>query len=136
MIDSSNDDKLCTLDKYSSITLAERIKDTAYSKNIAVKPMLKELNISINFIQQMSHDNRQPRIEAIARIADYLQVSVDYLLHRTDIPQGTTDSNTREQPSTVAQAVEIIANKMQVSTDYIIGKLGLPPDFCKHDTSK
>ena len=71
---------------YNSQEIATRIKSTAKSKNISLKTMLSECNLGINTISQLSKGNDMLS-KNLARIADYLDCSVDYLLGRTDNPE-------------------------------------------------
>lgn len=73
-------------DLYNSLNLAERIKDTAKLRNIVLKEMLSELELGSNTMSNMRH-GRMLAADSLARIADYLDVSVDYLLGRTDKPE-------------------------------------------------
>ena len=110
---------MCNIDKYSPSIIAERIKDVAYSKNITIKEVLTAAGLSVNYVQQMQHDNRQPRLSAIARIADVLAVSVDSLLDRA-APATPAPPNLDAAISTVAAAANL-------SPDYVRGVLRLPP---------
>ena len=49
--------------------------------------MLIDCNISKSFIYDIEKRNMSPSCDKISRIADYLDVSVDYLLGRTDNPE-------------------------------------------------
>ena len=81
---------------HNSQELANIIKKTAKSKNIAVGKMLADCGLSINTLSSMQSGGYYPRLEAIAKIADYLDCSVDYLLGRTDCPEVARSS----QPDT------------------------------------
>lgn len=126
MNDNSHDE-LCSIDKYSPAIIAKRIKDTAYSKNITIKEVLTAAGLSANYINIMQHDNRQPRLSAIARIADVLAVSVDSLLDRA-APTDTTPTTTDSALPSIDQAVQTIADYMHTSPDYVRGALRLPPN--------
>ena len=135
-MNNNSRDELCNMDKYSPAIIAKRIKDTAYSKNITIKEVLTAAGLSANYINIMQHDNRQPRLSAIARIADVLAVSVDSLLDRaagTANAAGTaatnaTNADSAPQPVSIGQAVQTIADYMHTSSDYVRGALRLPPD--------
>ena len=71
---------------YHSQEIAARIKSTAKSKGISLKVMLSECELGINTISQMSKGNDMLS-KNLAKIADYLGCSVDYLLCRTDNPE-------------------------------------------------
>ena len=71
---------------YNSPDVANRIKFYAKSKNIALKDMLIDLNMGSNTFSHMLH-GKSMAFDSLARIADYLDCSVDYLLGRTDNPE-------------------------------------------------
>lgn len=71
---------------YESNNIAERIKLTAKNKNIQIKILLNECNLSKNTLSSMLSGGSTPKSENLAKIADYLDCSVDYLLGRTDNP--------------------------------------------------
>ena len=66
----------------NSQEVAKLIKDTAKEKGVAVGRMLEACELSKNALSSMQAGGYLPRIENLARIADYLGVSVDYLLGR------------------------------------------------------
>ena len=70
---------------YSAQTLKDRIKSTCKAKNIGMEKMVLYCGLGINAIRQIS-DTKGMASFALAAIADYLDVSVDFLLGRTDIP--------------------------------------------------
>lgn len=72
---------------YESNNIAERIKLTAKNKNIQIKILLNECNLSKNTLSSMLSGGSTPKSENLAKIADYLDCSVDYLLGRTDNPE-------------------------------------------------
>ena len=73
---------------YNSQELANLIKALLKAKNETVGKMLKECGLSINTLSSMQAGGYYPRIEAICKIADYLDCSVDYLLGRTNNPNA------------------------------------------------
>ena len=68
---------------YNSIEIAERIREISRIKNIVIKDMLNEIGLGKNTL--MNFKTSMPKADTLARIADYLQCSVDYLLGRTNI---------------------------------------------------
>lgn len=66
--------------------LAENIKNIAKSKNVTLKSMLLDCDLNVNTLNQIS-DKKGISCFGLERIADYLGVSVDYLLGRTKEPQ-------------------------------------------------
>lgn len=76
---------------HNSQEVANLIKSLAKSRKVAVGKMLSECNLSVNTLSSMQSGGYYPRLEAIAKIADYLGCSVDYLLGRTDDPESHID---------------------------------------------
>ncbi len=71
---------------YNSQDLVLRIKIRAKEKNVLIRDMLIACGLNINAISQIS-DKKGLSCFSLARIADYLNCSVDYLLGRTDKPE-------------------------------------------------
>src|SRR5690625_2862708 len=65
-----------------SMTTLERIKDLCKERSITVPILEKRLEIPNNTIYQWK--SRTPGIDRLEQVADYFNVSVDYLLGRTD----------------------------------------------------
>ena len=70
---------------YVAQTIKDRIKLACKSKQINANKMLADCNLGPNAIQQIN-DTKGMASFSLARIADYLDCSVDYLLGRTDDP--------------------------------------------------
>lgn len=78
----------------SSMEIARRIKKTAKLKRINTGKMLSECTLSKNTLSTMQSGGSLPRLETLAKIADYLGCSVDYLIGRTDSPTVVNSHNT------------------------------------------
>lgn len=72
---------------HNSQELANTIKAVAKAKKIAVGTMLTDCELSINALSSMQSGGYFPRLEAICKIADYLDCSIDYLVGRTEKPE-------------------------------------------------
>jgi len=70
---------------YNSQDVAETIKNVSKSKNITIKKLLEDVGLGFNTMSNMK--TSMPKADNLARIADYLDCSVDYLLGRTDNPE-------------------------------------------------
>ena len=70
---------------YNSPNVANKIKTYAKSKNIALKTILEECGLGTNTFSHMLH-GKSIAFDSLAKIADYPDCSVDYLLGRTDNP--------------------------------------------------
>ena len=71
---------------YDSADVAARIKSLAKLKKITVKQLLADAGLSYNMMTMMR--TSMPKADNLAKLADYLDCSVDYLLGRTDDPQS------------------------------------------------
>ena len=63
-----------------------RLKELRKSKGISQLKMAIDLNTNQNTISRYETGEREPGINELIKIADYFDVSVDYLLERTDNP--------------------------------------------------
>lgn len=63
-----------------------RLKEIRKSKGISQLKMAMDLNTNQNTISRYETGEREPGINELIKIADYLNISVDYLLERTDNP--------------------------------------------------
>ena len=69
----------------NSQEIAERIRKIAKQQGKSITEMLKYCELSKNALSSMQAGNL-PRIENLAKIADYLGTSIDYLLGRSAGP--------------------------------------------------
>ncbi len=63
-----------------------RLKELRKSKGISQMKLAMDLNTNQNTISRYETGEREPGIAELMRIADYFNVSIDYLLERTDNP--------------------------------------------------
>jgi len=68
----------------NSQELAILIKREAKLQKIPIGKMLSSCGLSVNTLSSMQSGGYFPRLEAIVKIADFLNCSLDYLLGRTD----------------------------------------------------
>lgn len=67
----------------------DRIKELCSKQGISLNTLEEKLNFSTNYIYSMKRGN--PKTENLEKIADYFNVSTDYLLGRTDNPAIAKD---------------------------------------------
>ncbi len=67
---------------YSADNIAARINQLLKEKQLSQKDMLEKCNLSKNAISSMLSRGSMLRADNLARIADYLDCSVDYLMGR------------------------------------------------------
>ena len=70
---------------YNSNYIAERIKKLAQTKGVSVKKVLEDVSLGRNTMSNFK--NSMPKADNLAKIADYLDCSIDYLMGRTDKPE-------------------------------------------------
>ncbi len=64
-----------------------RLKEIRKAKGISQLKLAMELNTNQNTISRYETGEREPGLVELVAIADYFDVSVDYLLERTDNPK-------------------------------------------------
>ena len=69
---------------YNACDVAVRIKEISKQKNILLKDMLDACELNKNALSSMLSGGSMPKSENLAKIADYLDCSVDYLLGRIE----------------------------------------------------
>lgn len=67
---------------YNSNNIAERIKALAKKNNISLKKLLADAGLGNNAMANMK--TSMPKSDSLAKIADCLGVSLDYLMGRSD----------------------------------------------------
>lgn len=72
---------------YSTQKTVDYIKSIAKIKNISIGKMLSDCGLSKNALSSMQSRGSWLQANNLAKIADYLDCSVDYLLGRTDNPE-------------------------------------------------
>ncbi|MCA1180085.1 helix-turn-helix domain-containing protein [Bacillus licheniformis] len=76
------------------MNLFDRVKKLARSRGLSIAELERQLNLSPNVLYKLK--NQKPSTDRIEAIADFFDVSVDYLLGRTDEPRipGQEDIDT------------------------------------------
>ena len=73
--------------EFSKKNFALRLKEIRKSKGISQLKMAMDLNTNQNTISRYETGEREPGINELIKIADYFNVSIDYLVGRTDNPK-------------------------------------------------
>ena len=69
----------------------EKIKELAQKRGISLQKVAEDLGYSINYLYTLKE--KTPKSDRLQEIADYFNVSTDYLLGRTDNPNIATDGD-------------------------------------------
>lgn len=70
--------------------LAKRLKELRTSRRIYQREMAEHLGLSFRGYQDYEVGQNDPKLKTLIAIADYFQVSIDYLVGRTDVPDLNT----------------------------------------------
>ena len=64
--------------------LNDRIKELRQAKRLTQVELANELGLTKQCVSNWENDNVQPSIDMLVKLADYFNVSTDYLLRRED----------------------------------------------------
>lgn len=104
------------INNYEPSIIAQKIKKECMRHNVTVKDMLQELSANKDTIYHMTRGTAISYI-TLARICDYLNISVDALLNRP-IPEP--------EPVDLSAAINTVAAAAHISPDALRAVLHLP----------
>ncbi|MCS1382763.1 helix-turn-helix transcriptional regulator [Lysinibacillus sphaericus] len=70
--------------------LSTRLKALRTKKNLTQKQLAEKINVTHVSISGYESGNRSPDTDTLQRLADFFEVSTDYLLGRTDTSEPST----------------------------------------------
>ncbi|EAE4067358.1 helix-turn-helix transcriptional regulator [Listeria monocytogenes] len=99
------------------MSMFDRIKDLASKRDKNLKDVAIEIGLSENIFYTWK--NSSPKADVIKKVADYFNVSTDYLLGRTDNP--IIDSDIPPEAATLAAHIDPAATEedMKKILEYI-----------------
>lgn len=97
---------------YNNQQIAFKIKQSAKDKKITIKQLLEKCNLNVNYISQFAN-GKDMTVGNLYSIADYLGVSIDYLLGRTDTP--TEYSNGINNVQTTVNSPQVSGNNNTIA---------------------
>lgn len=68
------------------MTFPERIVEIKKSRNLLQKDIAEAIDITVRNYQRYEKGEQQPTLPILVRLADYFDVSLDYLVGRSDDP--------------------------------------------------
>lgn len=77
-------------------------------RNLSQRQAAAELNISQALLSHYENGAREPGLAFICKVCDYYGVTADYLLCRTDDPNGTKH---------IAQSAKVFLNQIRTMAD-------------------
>ena len=72
---------------FSKKNFSARLKQLRCSKNLSLQSLAAELNVSKQIIGHWETEYRIPPLDKAVLIADFFDVSLDYLIGRSDDPK-------------------------------------------------
>ncbi len=94
-----------------TMALGERLKLLRKEKNLSQRNMAKLLKMGYSTLGMYETDKRSPDYPTLHRLADFFNVSVDYLLGRTNNPDGFKGKYLTVDDITAPQSVKSELNK-------------------------
>lgn len=130
---------------YNAQDAADRIKLKAKEKNIHVKKLLEECDLNKNAISSMVSRGSWLQANNLAKIADYLDCSVDYLLGRAELPDAIhpSDLDTRNGTTDYIMTSSLLETSLLIEfrnlnsqgQDYILQTMDMVKDKYKKSDS-
>ncbi|WP_083520794.1 helix-turn-helix domain-containing protein [Alicyclobacillus kakegawensis] len=69
-------------------SLGKRLCELRQQRNIKQREMAEFLGVTLRAWQRYEAGDREPTIDQLIQLADFFDVSLDYLVGRSDNPQG------------------------------------------------
>ncbi|HEL1676246.1 TPA: helix-turn-helix domain-containing protein [Streptococcus suis] len=93
----------------------EKIKELAKKRGISLAKLEENLGYSTNYFYTLK--TKAPNSERLQEIADYFNVSTDYLLGRTDNPRIASDEKSDKLDTAETQLVAAFRNQTHNMTE-------------------
>ena len=74
----------------SMFSTFEKIKELSKKQGVSLQKVAEDLGFSVNYLYTLKE--KTPKSDRLQEIADYFNVSTDYLLGRTDNPKIASDN--------------------------------------------
>lgn len=68
------------------LIFSRRLQQARMTRNLTQSNMAQMLDVTLRSYQRYEAGDREPNFDALLKLADFFDVSVDYLLGRTDNP--------------------------------------------------
>lgn len=99
----------------------DRLKETRLNKKLTQKEVASHFNTSPQSYAQWEKGLRKPSAENLQKLADFFNVSTDYLLGKTDIPDPDLeiDLDTAIDNSVAYDGTPITDNDREIIKDFL-----------------
>lgn len=65
----------------------ERLKTLRFQNGVTQKAIAEGIGVTPVSVQRFEYGTAKPKLDTVIKIADFFNVSLDYLIGRTDVPQ-------------------------------------------------
>lgn len=72
---------------FSKELFAQRLRDLRTQSNVSVANLCEAVGITKSAVSRFEHGKDNPNYNTLCALADYFNVSLDYLVGRSDDPQ-------------------------------------------------
>lgn len=105
------------------IKLGERIKEERIKRQKTQDNLAEAINMSTSYVGQIERGERHLTLDTLVCIANYLKLSVDYLIRDSleiqlidsiDEWKQITDEKTAEQKQILLEAIKAISNLLKI----------------------
>lgn len=69
------------------MTLNERLKNLRIQRGVTQKMIADAIGVAPGSVQRFEYGTVKPKLETVISLADYFDVSIDYLVGRVDTPE-------------------------------------------------
>lgn len=90
------------------MTFGKRLRFLRKRRNLTQKDLADRFNVGESTIGMYERDEREPSFEFVKQLADFFNVTTDYLLGRTDDPNPPGSDSDNEELGTLASINQLI----------------------------
>ncbi len=90
------------------MTFGKRLRILRKNRNLTQKELADRFNVGESTIGMYERDEREPSFEFVKQLADFFNVTTDYLLGRTDDPNPPESDSDNEELGTLARINQLI----------------------------
>jgi HTH-type transcriptional regulator, competence development regulator len=90
------------------MTFGKRLRFLRKKRNMTQKDLADRFNLGESTIGMYERDEREPSFEFVKQLADFFNVTTDYLLGRTDNPNPPEKDDIPEELNTLAKINQLI----------------------------
>lgn len=94
------------------VQYTEKIKDLCEKNNVKIKDLLTSCGMNKGALNDIERKKSYPSLDKVARIADYLNVSIDYLAGRSGTPTMTMPPEDIDTSTADGAALLAIYNRL------------------------